>query len=80
MSEGHGAILRIGIVTLAESLKLPEGTTIHAVYQAPGDQFTGTVQIMVEHPDLPTVLEGATPVIADLCYTQDGKPYFEVNP
>jgi len=70
MSEGHAAILKITTKALTQLLRLPEGTVIHTVFQSPADYFTKTVQIMIEHPDLPAVAEGCVPPTADLRYTQ----------
>ena len=70
MSNRHAAILKITTVALAELLKLPEGARIRAVHQQPADQLNETVQILIEHPDLPEVAEGTTPPATDIFYTQ----------
>lgn len=62
MSDRRGQ-LDITLVALAEALGLPEGSRVVSVV---GDVEQQTVRrtmtVVLEHPDLPEVLEGATPV------------------
>ena len=59
----HGAQFQVTLDVLAEMFGLPEGARVVGVWAPVGEQiFLRSVRVMVEHPDLPEVLEGATPV------------------
>lgn len=53
----------VTLIALAELLGLPEGSRVVSVVGDVKQQTVSqTVTVIVEHPDLPEVLEGADPV------------------
>ena len=59
----HGAYFEVTLDLLTEMFGLPEGARVLGVTGDVADQvFLRAARVMVEHPDLPEVMEGATPV------------------
>lgn len=55
----HGARFDVSLDRLAGILGLPEGAKVVGIWGGVSQQtFKRTVTVMVEHPDLPGVLEG----------------------
>lgn len=55
----HGARFDVSLDRLAEMLGLPEGAKVVGIWGGVSQQtFKRTVTVMVEHPDLPEMVEG----------------------
>ena len=73
-TDRRGGYVRVSFEILADMLRMPPGTVIRGVVQEPEDVMSGAVKLVVEHPDLYSVQEGARfpEVVYEL--TDDGKP------
>ncbi len=59
----HGAYFEVTLDLLTEMFGLPEGARVLGVTGDVADQvFLRVARVMVEHPNLPEVMEGAVPV------------------
>lgn len=64
------AVFRLSEHALRQALQLPQGTHIRGLRHEP---FGGTIEILLEHPDFPDLVEGQSrpPTVAVQYETQD---------
>lgn len=70
----HAARFNVSEKLLAEALAMPEGTVIYNIKR--DDYWGASFEFVVEHPDLPEVIEGAYPVAINprITVNQENKP------